>query len=151
MQSITRAINMVRINGAWPLIKRWFSKKVEHAFVATFTWALSKRSIQRAIVDQFEKRSTPLCDALAHAVEQHMDDNRVEADDVHGLEGYINNAMDDYMRDFELDAEDIKGLDKAVEATVEEAVEEAIASSDFQENLTNSVAHVLARRLAIPN
>jgi hypothetical protein len=125
-------------------IRNWMLKKIEVAIVGIVTWALSKCSVQEAIVHGFTNRSTPMCEALADAAEHAAEEairnqtSSITADDIDGLES----AFENFIRDHHVvEAEDIRDLDDYLEKALEGFME------DHEEQMTEAVLKAIGSRL----
>jgi len=102
-------------------IKNKAKIKTTAMLVAFFEWALDKRGVQQAIAAQLSNSTTPLCRVLNDAVQQNMTDISVNADDVEGLDRYIEDAISEA----DIDASCIRGFDRAINEAIENAEIEA--------------------------
>jgi hypothetical protein len=81
------------------------------------------------------------------AMDEYENDDELHADNVHGLESFVENVFGG----IELDADDIVGLDKEVESVVDDVLEEKMSKlvkthieiilgdNDFDQHLSNMV------------
>lgn len=97
----------------------WWFRKVSWALASIVGWALSRREVQQVIADAFSGQ-TPMCKVLREAVDDR--EVSVDADDIVGLSGAIDNALEH----LEIDAENVNGLSKEIEAHLEELTDDLI-------------------------
>ena len=118
-------------------IRKRIELKLEQLAIRFFAWAIAKPSVQRVIVEQFEARYTPMCLALSNAINNVLEGEgrEVDADNVSGLERYIEHALEQA----EFDAKNIQGL--------EEAIANHFDKNDLQEELADAVLAEIANRL----
>lgn len=121
--------------------KAWLNARVEERLVMFTQWAFSKRAVQRAIAQSITC-STPIGHMLNEHIEDRMDSNstEVDADNVRGLERYIESSLEDFVRNNIEDAiNEHLDYDKLSEAVVE--------NPDFQEELTKLAAEASIKRM----
>lgn len=111
--------------------KAWVNARVEEQLVLFTQWAFSKRAVQKAIAQSITC-STPIGKMLNEHIEDRMDNStEVDADNVRGLDRYIESAMDDFVQHNLEDAiNEHLNYDKVAEAVVE--------NPDFQEEMTKA-------------
>lgn len=101
--------------------KAWIDARVEERLVMSVQWALSKRPVQHAIAHSITC-STPIGRMLNDHIESSMDSNKVDADNVHGLERAVESTVEDAFNNFEVDADSVKGLDDAIANAIDDAL-----------------------------
>jgi hypothetical protein len=107
--------------------QKWLSNKIDNAVASVFEWALAKPAVQYAIADKFSG-STAMCRVLRDAIEHGIEDHGIDADNVEGLDSYVNEALEN----FEVDADNVKGLEQMVNVTFEEMISEALDSHEVE-------------------
>jgi len=80
----------------------WLQNKVDAAVSSVVLWALSRPAVTQRIVR-----------LASDEVRDFGDNFSVDADDIAGLDRYIDRAMDD------IDADDISGLDSYIEQSID--------------------------------
>lgn len=123
--------------------KRYLNDQAGQVLAKLFKWAFSHEAVQDAIVKQISC-STPIGQMLNRHIDDcidHADRQNIDADNVHGLDRYIEDALDSAFQHKVIEADDIRGLDRAIE----EAVEEALKDKD--EEITEGVIGCLIERL----
>lgn len=93
-------------------VRKWFNRKVDAMAVAFVAWLLSKPAVQNEVAMAFSS-GTPMCQVLDRAIDSALEDDRrsVDAEDIHGLD---------------------KVIEEAVERNVEDALENATLTVSFK-------------------
>lgn len=105
-------------------LRNKIDRKIESSLASLFRWALSKRQVQQAIVDQFEK-DTPMCGVLSRAVEDHRI-AEIDAEDIIGLDRFVGISIEEAMRDIEIESSQIKDFGEEIETVLKENQDELI-------------------------
>lgn len=127
---------MIRSGNAKRAIVGTLTMKRDQALAAFVRWMLSKPAVQREVADAFDG-ATPMCAVLRGAIHGELDGVRVNADDVEGLDRYVNDAVEQSLSS--IDCDDIKGLDRFVE--------EIVTSGDAADELTKAVTENIIEKL----
>ncbi len=126
--------------------KAWLHNKVEEQLVLFFQWAFSKNAVQRAVAQ------TITCDTpIGRMLNSHIDDavehgrsEGIDADDVQGLERYVEETVERAISDFS----DNSLEDAVMEAIdIDKVAERVSENSDFQEECTKAVLEEMVSRL----
>lgn len=118
----------------------WAHMKAVDGTAAFFDWALSQRKVQAVIARRVQQHGI-LCAAVSDAVDAQSFE--VDADNVVGLERYIEGAVERGMNDLELHAENIKDLD----VEIRECISRDLRDGDFTDDLADAIGEVLAERM----
>lgn len=110
------------------IIARGYSqvnKSIDLVLSAVVKRALSSRRIQNVVVGSVSC-STPIGQALNHHIEGMVEDvdRELDADEVKGLDRFVENSMEDWFRHNEIEPESIRNFDRAVSESVESALED---------------------------
>ena len=140
MTAIVKQLTAIRMFS----ISAWFSALLVRTTARVFSWALSHRAVQKAIVDRISC-STKIGNALNRHVEsliEETDRDGIEADNITGLDRYIESCVDDYWRDNSIDTGSIKNFDQEVAERVDQAINELVDDGD--EHLIRLIAQRLS-------
>lgn len=99
----------------------WFHRLVARTTARVVGWAFSMPAVQAALVEQV-RCGSPIGNALTNQIEDGV--SNWDAENIHGLDRAIEQAIegkfDEFERDFEVDADSVKNLKQEVEAYVDE-------------------------------
>ena len=102
-------------------LSRRFDAQVENTLARFIGWAFSKRAVQRAIADKINCQ-TPIGRMLNDHIESTH--REIDADDIDGLDQYIERAVESALDNLEIKAEQVSDLAEAIQATMEECTPE---------------------------
>ena len=128
MQAIANAVTYFRSFS----LMRWFSEKMTNITVVIVGWAISKRAVQRAIVDNVQCGS-PIGRELTQLMDDHAVDE-IDSDDVRGLSDYVDNAIEHYLQHetIKVDADNVEDLDAAIGVYVREELEDVFGKNGVE-------------------
>jgi hypothetical protein len=124
-------------------LSKWIGSKVEAVVVYAVEWAFSKPSVQKAFLENIDCDS-PIGRSINRQIEAYVEDDRhngVDADDVTGLDRYIENALEN----LEVEMDSVQGLESHVENAIDRAIENL--TTENIEGFSEAVAEVMEENL----
>lgn len=116
MTTITRTATMLRSGLAWRALRQWLAQRASAALAAGVRRILSVPEVQREVARAFSGQ-TAMCVVLNDAIEDQL--GRIEPEDIRGLEHEIGKAVESALDEFRIDAEHVEGLEKFMEEFLE--------------------------------
>jgi hypothetical protein len=126
-------------------IRQWFYNFVERKTAQFFYWALSKHMVQKAVVDIFTTRGTPMCRALEEAAESAVEDAQrnwsVNTDDIDDFEREVEDMIENHLKDA------LRDVNRDLERLTDEVISAVTTHEKLVEVAATKAVEIIMRRL----
>jgi hypothetical protein len=133
LEQLNQQIDQVKAD-----FKNHWNRQIEHHLAKLLKWVFSFPNVQMAVAQEISCH-TPIGSLLNRHIDdciEGADRDRVDADDVRGLDRYIEDALDSNP----IDASNVRDFDQAVEKIIEDAEIDADMVKGLNEFVNEAVA-----------
>lgn len=131
MTTITRTITMIRSGKFRQSMREWMQFKL----AAMIGWLLSMPPVQAEVARAFSGQ-TAMCRVLKDAISDAVDSRDAVDEDT------VSHMIRDSLENHSVDADDVEGLERFVENAIEEAIE-----GDSKDELVKAVVEHIVEKL----